>query len=239
MQLNSVDSVTDVRVLADKRERERRQREAARGTERAARLKNENLDSAKAHAAAVMKWGDIMERQLPQELASELSTQQSSCEGVLGGRDRILSRLEGELRAKDEEYVKALASQKEDMNSLITRMKAQFEEMRDGFESALVDVEAAFLSERTELVAAQKKEADALFDARKQMEGKYVEERLGREETWANDLYDLQAADLENYARLKTKLEGDIAILEQQLEHMKVGGVGCVWELPLPPFPTL
>lgn len=169
-----------------------------------------------------MRWADIMERQLPQEIASELASQQAACDAVLARQDAIISRMEGELRAKDEEYIKSLASQKEDINNLLARMKAQFEEMRDSYEASLVDIEGSFLGERAELLAAQKKEIDALFDVRRQMENKYVEERLAREEAWANELYDMQAADLENYARLKAKLEGDVAILEQQLEHMKV-----------------
>jgi dynein regulatory complex protein 1 len=169
-----------------------------------------------------MRWADIMERQLPQELASELGSQQAACNTVLQGKEKIAARLEHQMRNKEEEYLKALASQKEDINTLLTRMKAQFEEMRDGYEQALVDVEGAFLSERSELLGVQKREIDALFDTRKQMEGKYVEERLAREDQWANDLYDMQAADMENYARLKAKLEGDVSILEQQLEHMKV-----------------
>lgn len=163
-----------------------------------------------------------MERQLPQELADELASQQSACAGVLERKEKVIGRLEQELRGKEDEYLKALAAQKEDITSLLARMKAQFEEMRDSYEQALVDVENSFLGERGGLLAQQRKEIDALFDARKAMEAKYTEERLEREEQWANDLYDMQAADLENYARLKAKLEGDVSILEQQLEHMKV-----------------
>jgi dynein regulatry complex protein 1 len=54
------------------------------------------------------------------------------------------------------------------------------------------------------------------------METRYVEDGVAREEAYARELYDMQAADAENYQKLKVKLETDVAILEQQLEHMKV-----------------
>lgn len=221
MQLQTVTSVTDIRVLADRRERDRRSKESDRSRARDSQLQDEALEAAKAHGAAVMRWGDIMERQLPQELADELVSQQSACTSVLHRKEKVIEKLEQELRQKEDEYLKVLSAQKEDITALLARMKAQFEEMRDGYEQALVDVESSFLSERSELLSQHKRELDALFDARKAMETQYIEHRLEREEQWANDLYDMQAADLENYARLKAKLEGDVSILEQQLEHMK------------------
>ncbi len=57
---------------------------------------------------------------------------------------------------------------------------------------------------------------------RRSMETRYVEDGIAREDTYSRELYDMQAADAENYQKLKVKLETDVAILEQQLEHMKV-----------------
>ena len=57
---------------------------------------------------------------------------------------------------------------------------------------------------------------------RRGMETRYVEEGISREDAYARELYEMQAADAENYQKLKVKLETDVAILEQQLEHMKV-----------------
>jgi hypothetical protein len=239
LQLRTIADVTDVRIQANVRELARRGAEEKRRTAREARLKEESLTAAKANAAAVMRWADLLERQLPQELASELASQQVACNAVLASKAAILARLEGDLAAKEEEFASVLAAQKADVAALLERMQAQFVEMRDGYEVGLTEVEAAFSAERAALAAANKKEIDAAFDARRSLEAKYVEDRLTKEETWATELYDTQSVDAENYARLKAKLETDVSILEQQLEHMKVsGGVPYAPPLPSAPYPT-
>ena len=64
---------------------------------------------------------------------------------------------------------------------------------------------------------------------RRSMETRYVEDGISREDSYARELYEMQAADAENYQKLKVKLETDVAILEQQLEHMKVGVLSLLY----------
>jgi dynein regulatory complex protein 1 len=52
--------------------------------------------------------------------------------------------VKNELKAKDDEYVKALKRQAEDIENLLTWMGAQFHELQDAFEEELKEIEQSF-----------------------------------------------------------------------------------------------
>ena len=168
-----------------------------------------------------MRWADLRERALPQELAVELEAQKAACARILEARERLIASLAEEIKVKDEEYVKGLQQQRADVDALLQRMAAQFTELRDMYSDKLAGVEASFVAEREAMLATNKAEVEALFDARRRAEAKFADDKLVREERSATEAYAMQAADLENFQKLKVKLETDISILEQQLEHMK------------------
>ena len=168
-----------------------------------------------------MRWNELKEQELPAELAKELEEQKEACNAIITAKDNLINALESELKTKDEEYMNALQQQKEDIALLLEKMKLQFNELREMYGEELENIENAFLKEREELLQNNKKEVDNLFEARRNMETKYTETRVEREEKYSTEIYDMQAADAENYQKLKVKLETDVAILEQQLEHMK------------------
>ena len=210
-----------MRVAADAREQERRALEAARVSERQSRLRDEASAAARANASVTMKWADIKERSLPQELADELEAQRKACAAIMDQRDALAAGLAAELKQKDEEYLKGLAAQRADIDALLQRMSTQFAELREMYGDELQAIDSAFEREREELMAANKAEVDSLFDGRRRQEQRFADEKIAREERFATEIYAMQAADLENFQKLKVKLETDVAILEQQLEHMK------------------
>ena len=217
----TLEEITSVRIAADARELERRALEAARVADRQQKLREEAGIAARANASVTMRWADLRERALPQELANELEEQKTACLRILQARDELLNGLTMELKQKDEEFIKGLSQQRLDIDALLTRMAAQFSELRDAYADELAAVEAAFVKEREDLLTGNKADMDAVFDARRRAEGKFADEKLQREDKNAAEIYAIQAADLENYQKLKVKLETDVAILEQQLEHMK------------------
>jgi len=217
----TLEEITSVRIAADARELERRALEAARVADRQQKLREEAGIAARANASVTMRWADLRERALPQELANELEEQKAACMRILQARDVLINGLTLELKQKDEEFVKGLSQQRLDIDALLTRMAAQFSELRDTYADELAAVEAAFVKEREDLLASNKADMDGVFDARRRAEGKFADEKLQREDKNAAEIYAIQAADLENYQKLKVKLETDVAILEQQLEHMK------------------
>lgn len=67
-QAATIDHVTSVRVEADGRENERRIEEEDRRQDRMWRLHEEAAASGKANAAVEMRWNDLMEHNMPQDL---------------------------------------------------------------------------------------------------------------------------------------------------------------------------
>jgi len=56
------------------------------------------------------------------------------------------------LKGKDEEYVKALKKQNDDIDELIKSMKKQFIDMRTDYTEQLDQIEKAFLRERNDII---------------------------------------------------------------------------------------
>lgn len=164
MKASTIADVTSVRLEADQREQERRAAEDGRVQDRLHLLREEAAASGRANAAVQMKWNDILERNLPQELAAELQVQRASCGSILASKEDLIAHLSSEMTQKDDEYVRSLQAQRSDVERLIARMSNQFRVLSAAYEGELGAIEVAFLQERDELMAANKKEMDGLFE---------------------------------------------------------------------------
>lgn len=213
--------VTSVRVEADDAENRRRVEEEERRHARVAKLQHEALDSGAKNAAVEMRWADLFEYSMPQELNRELEAQNRACNEILASKDAVIREFQRQLKAKDEEYVIALKTQAEDIEKLLDRMGQQYREMQDEYENELEQMEDAFLKERDELIATNKLEIDSLFERRREMEMVYMETKQQRDEQYLKEIEDLRVRDAEDYNALKIKLETNIQTLEQQLEEMR------------------
>ena len=68
-------------------------------------------------------------------------------------------------------------------------------------------IEAAFLSERDELLNNNKGEIDSLFEKRRANEQAFMQAKQQREEKYQQEISDLLVKDTEEYNKLKIKLE--------------------------------
>lgn len=112
---STIENVTSIRVHADLRENERRIEEEDRRQDRLWRLQEEAVASGKANAAVEMRWNDLMQHNMPQDLHREIEAQKSACKAIIQSKDQLIREFQAELKAKDEEYVKALQQQREDI----------------------------------------------------------------------------------------------------------------------------
>lgn len=220
-KLAGIQHVTSIRVQADDVENKRRIDEEERRHKRIERLQQEAIDSGAKNAAIEMRWSDLCEYSMPQELHRELEAQNRSCAEILASKDSVIREFQTQLKAKDEEYVIALKMQAEDVEKLVERMSQQYREMQDEYEMELDQMEDAFLKERDELIANNKVEIDSLFEKRREMEMIYMETKQARDEQYQKEIEDLRVKDAEDYNELKIKLETNIQTLEQQLEEMR------------------
>ena len=210
-----------MRVQAEMDEMSARLKSALENSSVSLKVSDEVASALQASAAIMLRWDSIKSKDLPEELASALEQQRRACEGVLKGKAQVLEFLRQESLRKEHSFAMLLDSQRQALDTLMRKMRSAYLETREGCGTRVREIEEAFLAERTEIVAAQRRELDGILEVRRGLEERYVEEQLAREEQHSQELYAIQLTDMENFQKLKHKLERDVMMLEQQLEAIK------------------
>jgi len=221
LKTTGANEVTKVRIIGDSRENERRINEEVNRQGRRQKLLYEAESSARQNAAVAMKWSALFDKEIPQELLAEIELQRDSCERIIQSKDRLIKEFKAELKAKDDEYVKSLKKQSDDVELLLERMTRQFTALRKTFDDELEEVETAFMQERAELMHSNQQELSALMQKRLDKEEQYMEARRRRVDEDQRQLEAQRVQDAEDFNILKIKLETEIQTLEQQLEEMR------------------
>ena len=86
VKAQSIENVTSIRVQADKYENQRRIREEDNRQNRLRRLQEEAIESGKRNAAVEMRWQELMNYNMPQDLMVELRKQKGGCERIISAR---------------------------------------------------------------------------------------------------------------------------------------------------------
>jgi len=137
--------VTKGRITGDIRENERRIHEEISRQGRRQKLLYEAESSARQNASVAMKWSALFDQEIPQKLLHEIELQRESCDRIIQSKDRLVKDFRLELKSKDDEYIKSLKKQAEDIDALLERMGRQFGSLRRTFEDELDEVETAFM----------------------------------------------------------------------------------------------
>jgi len=213
--------LTQVRVAFDDAENQRRIVEEAARLDRYEALQIEAVTSGRKNAAVEMKWADLLNLEIPQELYEQLRTQREACQTIIDAKDRRIREFETELKNKNDEYVRVLKQMQADVSTLIQKMIAQSQQLRTEYKEQLDSIEKAFIKERTELRDKHKVEMEELFEKRKRMEeNEFLEERQHRERQYQIRTDQLRTTHADEFNQSKIALERSIQDLEQHLEKM-------------------
>ena len=101
--------------------------------------------SARDNAAIAGHWAELYALEVPQELQGEMHAQQAACAAIVQAKGGLVEEMKGELKGKDDEYVRTLKQQAEDVDLLLQYMSTQLEEMQTAYREELSEVESAFL----------------------------------------------------------------------------------------------
>ena len=216
-----IQDVTHIRVATDEEESRRRVNDEKMRHERLTKLQQEALSSAKANAAIEMKWAELLEKEIPQELHHDIQLQMASCQSIIASKDSLTSEFLLQLRAKDEEYVRALRQQSEDVETLLTQIRSEFKEMQSEYDKEIDAIEDAYLDERDRIIADHTADIDQLFESRRNKEVMYKETKQKREEQYQKEIEELITKGADQYNKLKIELEMNIQTLKQQLEEIR------------------
>ncbi|XP_035883636.1 dynein regulatory complex protein 1 isoform X2 [Phyllostomus discolor] len=213
--------VTNIQVATDIREIHRRVEEEELKRQRLEKLENEVKTSHDKFDEITAKWKEGKEKKIPQELWEMLNTQQEHCAGLIEDKNKLINELQQELKIKDDQYVKDLKKQSDDISLLLERMEEQVKSVMKTFRQELNHIEKAFEVERQELLVSNKKKWERALQAHNAKELEYLTNRLRKVEEYERQLSKQRVWDFEEYNMIKIKLEQDVQILEQQLQQMK------------------
>ncbi|KAM5318999.1 dynein regulatory complex protein 1 [Glossophaga mutica] len=213
--------VTNIQVATDIRETHRRVEEEELKRQRLEKLENEVKTSHDKFDEITAKWKEGKEKRIPQELWEMLNTQQEHCAGLIEDKNKLINELQQELKIKDDQYVKDLKKQSDDISLLLERMEEQVKSVMKTFRQELNHIEKAFEVERQELLISNKKKWERALQAHNAKELEYLTNRLKKVEDYEKQLSKQRVWDFEEYNMIKIKLEQDVQILEQQLQQMK------------------
>ena len=152
LKISGIKEVTQVRVVNDESEAKRRIDDERMRHERLAKLQHEALTSAKANAAIEMKWAELIEKEIPQELHQDIQAQMTGCASIIKSKDNLISEFLMQLRGKDEEYVRSLRQQAEDVESLLSKIRSEFNGMHTEYDRELDAIEDAYIEEREKII---------------------------------------------------------------------------------------
>ncbi|EGV95847.1 UPF0407 protein C2orf39-like [Cricetulus griseus] len=221
--------VTNIQVATDIREIHRRVEEEEVKRQRLEKLENEVKTSQDKFDEITAKWEEGRQKRIPQELWEMLNTQQLHCAGLIEDKNKLISELQqargcsrrGELKIKDDQFVKDLKKQSDDISLLLERMEEQVKSVMKNFRQELMQIEKAFESERQELLSNNMKKWERALQGHNAKELEYLINRMKKVEDYEKQLNKQRVWDCEEYNTIKIKLERDIQILEQQLQQMK------------------
>ncbi|XP_019663977.2 dynein regulatory complex protein 1 isoform X2 [Ailuropoda melanoleuca] len=213
--------VTNIQVATDIREIHRRVEEEEIKRQRLEKLESEVKTSQDKFDEITAKWEEGKQKRIPQDLWDMLNTQQVHCAGLIEDKNKLISELQQELKTKDDQYVKDLKKQSDDICLLLERMEEQVKNVMKTFRQELNYIEKAFEVERQELLTSNKKKWEQALQAHSAKELEYLTNRIKKVEGYEKQLNKQRIWDWEDYNTIKIRLEQDVQVLEQQLQQMK------------------
>jgi dynein regulatry complex protein 1 len=123
---SGLDDTTVIRVNADLRESQRRVKDETQRQDRLKSLETEAKMSSEANITIAARWSELDALNVPQDLHKAVEEQKVKCAAVLASKDALIAEFHLALKIKDEEYVKTLKKQAEDIEELLARMRREF-----------------------------------------------------------------------------------------------------------------
>ncbi|CAI8028662.1 Dynein regulatory complex protein 1 [Geodia barretti] len=136
-------------------------------------------------------------------------------------KDKLVNDFQQELKSQDDQYVKYLKKQAEEVDLVLERMEEQAHTLLRAHRQEMAQIESSFATERETLRDNHKSEWEEAVGKRRSQEAHFLarrEERIDKNEA---QIQHLRRRNMEDYNRIKIKLETDIQTLQQQIQQMK------------------
>jgi len=114
--------------------------------------------------------------------------QKDACKNIISQKDELIKAFMEQLKNKDEEYVKALKKQNDDVDDLIKAMRKQFIDMRNDYSDQLNIIENNFNTERQKVLNRNADEIKGLFSEQKAIEEEFMNLRSRKEDEYTREI---------------------------------------------------
>ncbi|XP_064197328.1 dynein regulatory complex protein 1 [Anguilla rostrata] len=221
LQRDGTDLLTNIQVAADFRESQRRMEEDEARRQRIEKLENEVKTSLEKFGEITEKWTVARAKEIPQDLRDALMRQQQLCALLIEDKNKLINDLQEELKTCDNLYVKDLKRQGEDVDLMIDRMEEQIKNLMKSYKEEYEKIENSFEKERAELLHRNRTEWEQKMKERRDKEVEYLMQRMKKVEESEMMLNKLRLDDAEECNAIKTKLDNEVQVLQQQVQQMK------------------
>lgn len=140
--------ITKIRSHTDQVENQRRIEEEVEKKERSNKIQTEVITSHKKNVEIDWTWQELEEKEDCEELAKDIQVQKEACKSIVKQKEELIQSFMEQLRVKDDQYMKSLKKQNDDIEDLIKSMRKQFIDMRTDYCEQLDQIEQHFAKER-------------------------------------------------------------------------------------------
>lgn len=137
MKRETSDIITKIRSHTDSLENQRRIEEEVAKKERSNRIQTEVITSHKKNVEIDWTWQELEEKEDCEELAKDIEVQKEACKAIVKQKEELIKSFMEQLRVKDDEYMKSLKKQNDDIEDLIKSMRKQYVDMRTDYSEQL------------------------------------------------------------------------------------------------------
>uniref|UniRef100_A0A336MHQ0 CSON001907 protein n=1 Tax=Culicoides sonorensis TaxID=179676 RepID=A0A336MHQ0_CULSO len=213
--------ITNIRIANDKREVDRRIKEAELREELLEKLQNESTEARNKLEAITIRWSEIESIKDPMGMYEALETQKKRIKELMDQKDEIIQECRKELDAADIRYVQDQEKQNSDIQCLVERIDNQIEVMKRAYKEHLELLQETITHERDELRKHANKKWDEMYANRESNEELKLRKEKDKREVQTKEIEDLQLEHEEITRATRIRLELDNQALEIELQKTK------------------
>lgn len=218
---NGSDLISNIRLANDRREVQRRIKEAELRDVLLNDLTKESQISASRFEEITSKWSEVDGVTDPMEIHECLEKQKARINELMEQKLLIINECRHELDAADTRYIKDLDKHNSDINCLVERIDKQVEVMKRTYREHLEILEKTIDDERKILQIISTKKWESMYEKRALNEEMRMRREAEKAEFYSNEIKRIQLQHEELIRATKIRLENDNQALEIEVQKLK------------------
>ncbi|KAG5673630.1 hypothetical protein PVAND_003659 [Polypedilum vanderplanki] len=218
---NGNDAISNIRLANDRREVQRRMKEAELRDVLLSDLQQESQQSAAKFEEISRKWPLVHEDIDPMVINEGFEMQKQRINDLINQKMTIINECRNELISADDRYVQDLDKHNSDINCLVERIDKQMEVMKRTYREHLDILEKTIEDERRILQLITTKKWEAMYEKREANEEMRIKREADKTEFYTNEIQRIQLEHEELIRATKIKLENDNQALEIEVQKLK------------------